>query len=229
MPKLRSVVRAGRYFYREWSEDSKYNEIYARFQSYTMIPRTEFANTLRLAERSKMVEGCVVQCGVWKGGMAAGLVSALGTKREYFLFDSFEGLPKAAEIDGQAALEWQSNTRGPDYHDNCAASPDFAERAMTLSGAEKYRLIKGWFDQTLAQSKPGTPIAFLHLDADWYESTTVCLEELFDLVAAGGFVVLDDYYAWDGCSRALHDFLSRRSAVERIRNLGNVCYVQKGL
>jgi O-methyltransferase len=49
-------------------------------------------------------------------GMAAGLVSMLGGKREYFLFDSFEGLPKAREIDGRAALEWQSNTQSPAYH-----------------------------------------------------------------------------------------------------------------
>jgi O-methyltransferase len=98
---------------------------------------------------------------------------------------------------------------------------------MTISGAEKFHLIKGWFDETLVRNKPRGPIAFLHLDADWYESTTICLEQLFNIVAVGGIIALDDYFMWDGCSRALHDFLSRRSAVERIRNLGNVCYLQK--
>jgi O-methyltransferase len=168
-----------------------------------------------------------VQCGVWRGGMAAGLVSVLGTKREYLLYDSFEGLPKAKEIDGRAALEWQSNTQSPDFHDNCSALPEFADRAMTLAGAGNYHLIKGWFDQTLVQNRPRNPIAFLHLDADWYDSITVCLEQLFDRVAAGGLIVLDDYYTWDGCSRALHDFLSRRSALERVRNHGDICFLQK--
>jgi hypothetical protein len=42
-----------------------------------------------------------------------------------------------------------------------------------------------------------------------------------------GIIVLDDYYTWDGCSRALHDFLSRRSSTERIRNLGDVCFLRK--
>ena len=55
----------------------------------------------------------------------------------------------------------------------------------------------------------------------------ICLESLFDRVPEQGIIILDDYYAWDGCSRALHDFLSRRSATERIRSLGDVCYLIK--
>jgi hypothetical protein len=58
-------------------------------------------------------------------------------------------------------------------------------------------------------------------------SSMICLESLFDHVAPKGLIVLDDYYAWDGCSRALHDFLSRRTAVERIRNHGEICVVEK--
>ena len=116
---------------------------------------------------------------------------------------------------------------GPNYFDNCAASEHFAERAMKLAGSEKLHLIKGWFAETLVRSTPGQPIAFLHLDADWYDSTMTCLQQLFDHVTVGGLVVLDDYHVWDGCSRAVHDFLSRRSARERIRSLGNLCFLRK--
>ena len=85
----------------------------------------------------------------------------------------------------------------------------------------------GWFHETLTTFTLPEPIALLRLDADWYDSTMVCLENLFDRVAPGGLVVLDDYFAWDGCSRALHDFLSRRSAAEKIRSLGETCYLVK--
>ena len=98
---------------------------------------------------------------------------------------------------------------------------------MRIAGARSFSLIKGWFNETVPNFKPPSPIALLRLDGDWYESTMVCLVHLFDEVAPGGIVILDDYYIWDGCSRALHDFLSKRLAVERVRSLGNVCFLEK--
>src|SRR6266700_461620 len=46
-------------------------------------------------------------------GMSAGLATVLGTDRQYLLFDSFEGLPAAKEIDGRAALSWQNEKQSP--------------------------------------------------------------------------------------------------------------------
>jgi O-methyltransferase len=141
--------------------------------------------------------------------MIAGLADVLGAEREYFLFDSFQGLPPATPMDGQSAKAWQSNTQGPTYYDNCSAPIEFAERAMRLSCARNYKIEKGWFSDTLPKFSPPCPIAILRLDGDWYESTTVALENLVKYVAHEGIVVIDDYYARDGCSRAVHDFLSR--------------------
>lgn len=159
--------------------------------------------------------------------MCAGIATVLGPQRQYFLCDSFEGLPPAKEIDGAAALAWQQATAAPTYHDNCSAGIEFAERAMTLAGVKRFQLVKGWFDQTLPSLGLEEPIALLRLDSDWYESTMTCLDSLFDRVVAKGIVVVDDYYTWDGCSRAVHDFLSRRSATERIASHGGVCFLQK--
>jgi O-methyltransferase len=192
-----------------------------------MISQSTYVNNLQLAELIRDVPGCVVECGVWRGGMIAGMGVVLGPKRDYFLFDSFEGLPPAREIDGKAAIEWQRNPNPPTYNDNCTASPEFAEQAMQRAGVSSFHLKKGWFDQTLPEFRPPSPIAILRLDADWYDSTMICLSHMFDLVAPGGLIVLDDYYTWDGCSRALHDFLSQRQAVERIRNLGEICWLRK--
>ena len=50
----------------------------------------------------------------------------------------------------------------------------------------------------------------LRLDGDWYESTRVCLEHLHDLVVPGGFVIIDDYGYWEGCRRAVDEFLASR-------------------
>jgi O-methyltransferase len=192
-----------------------------------MVPAATYASNLRLAQRASQVEGCVIECGVWRGGMIAGLASLLGSQRDYFLFDSFEGLPPAKEIDGDAALDWQRHTSSANYHDNCSAEPKFAEQAMRLAAAKSYFLKPGWFAETLPTFTPPAPIALLRLDADWYDSTMICLETFFDHVAPGGLILLDDYYTWDGCSRALHDFLSKREATERIMAMDSVCYLIK--
>lgn len=192
-----------------------------------MLSEDSFCENLELAEWVQNVPGCIVECGVWRGGMIAGMSRILGPHRTYLLFDSFEGLPPAQAIDGETAIAYQKNKDSPYYYENCAASPEFAERAMKLSGAKSFQLRKGFFDKTLDGFIPSDPIALFRLDADWYESTIICLRNLFDYVAPGGLVILDDYYTWDGCSRALHDFLSEKKRVERIRNHGSACYLIK--
>jgi hypothetical protein len=159
--------------------------------------------------------------------MSAGIASVLGPQRTYYLLDSFEGLPPAQPIDGASALAWQNSPNQPDYYDNCSAGEDYARRAMIAAGAQAFHLVKGWFNDTIPGFRPPEPIAILRLDGDWYESTMVCLTHLYDRVAPGGVIILDDYYSWDGCSKATHDFLSQSSAVERIRAQGSVCYLIK--
>jgi O-methyltransferase len=100
--------------------------------------------------------------------------------------------------------------------------------ARTGVPSSQIEIHKGFFEQTLPRFQP-PPIAVLRLDADWYSSTAICLEHLWDAVMPGGIVLLDDYYHWEGCSRAVHDFLSRRGAPEVVRQgrLGRVAFIPK--
>ncbi len=222
--KMHFGIRSG---IKKWLNRRRLKRIHHEFREYTMTPGWLYVDTLEVAERAKSLHGCVVECGVWRGGMIAGLARLLGRDRRYYLFDSFEGLPPARAIDGEKAIQWQNNPQGRDYNDNCAAPIDYARKAMELSGASSYQLVQGWFDKTLPTFDPGEPIAVLRLDGDWYESTLTCLNLLFDRMAPGGLVLIDDYYVWDGCSRAIHDFLSQRKAVERIKTVGKLIYIEK--
>lgn len=65
---------------------------------------------------------------------------------------------------------------------------------------------KGWFQDTLPAADI-SEIAVLRLDGDWYASTKVCLEHLHDKVVSGGFVIIDDYGCYDGCRKAVDEFL----------------------
>jgi O-methyltransferase len=183
--------------------------IYRKYRAYTMIYEAMYVDNLELCARFAAVPGCVVECGVWRGGMVAGIAEVLGASRDYFLFDSFEGLPPAREeLDGVSAVAWQKDSRSPAHYNNCTAAEEEAAAAMKLSGATSFSLVKGWFNETLPRFAPPSEIAVLRLDGDWYESTRVCLENLYPRVAPGGIVIIDDYYNWDGCARAVNEFLS---------------------
>ncbi len=203
------------------------NRIYSRFADLTMVPHDSYVDNLELARMPSSLPGCIVECGVWRGGMSGGIASILGPARKYFLLDSFEGLPPAKEVDGKTAIDWQADKTAASYYDNCKAEESYASEAMQRAGVTDFKLIKGWFSDTVPHLNLPEPIALLRLDGDWYDSTMVCLDHLFDKVASGGVIIIDDYFAWDGCSRAVHDFLSKRSATERLRTNGRVCYMIK--
>jgi len=205
----------------------KYNELYKKYKSFTMIPEYSFIDNLVLCEKVKELKGSVVECGVWRGGMVASIAEVLGNNRKYYLFDSFEGLPAPGENDGGDAFKWQANTKSPEYYDNCKAEESYAMNAMRLSGVHDYQTIKGWFNETLPDAKCDE-IALLRLDGDWYDSTMDCLKNLYPKVVDGGLILIDDYYFWDGCTKAVHDYLSQNNLAERIHQTTNgVCYFIK--
>ena len=63
----------------------------------------------------------------------------------------------------------------------------------------------------LANTRQVGTIAILRLDGDFYGSTKVVLEELYDQVVSGGVVIIDDYGAFEGCRKAVNEFLVSRS------------------
>ena len=193
-----------------------------------MIPREVYCANLELCKKHSAISGYIVECGTWKGGMIGGIALMLGQDRNYMLFDSFEGLPPARNIDGDIAMKWQSNKTSTSYYDNCSAHEKFAHEAMKIAGAKRVSIVKGWFKDTLPKFFFEDEIAILRMDADWYDSTLEILNNLFPYVKKGGIIIIDDYYTWDGCSRAVHDYLSINKRTERICSYRKgVCYIVK--
>ena len=77
--------------------------------------------------------------------------------------------------------------------------------------AELTKYHVGWFQDTLPEVAPRLgAIALLRLDGDWYESTRLPLLHLYDKVVPGGIVIVDDYGHYEGCRRAVDQFLAGR-------------------
>jgi len=213
---------------RKTNNNDWFNSIYNRYQMFSMIPKAYYIENLSICQKYCYLEGDVVECGVWKGGMMAGIAELLGNKRNYYLFDSFEGLPLAEEIDGEKARNWQQDTKSSIYYNNCTASVDYAIEAMHLAGIKNAIIVKGWFKNTLENFIFPNQIAILRLDADWYSSTKICLEKIYPFLAERALIIIDDYYAWEGCSKAVHDFLSEHQLSDRIHtSKEGVAYITK--
>jgi hypothetical protein len=179
------------------------------------------------------IQGAYVECGVWKGGvggfMALGNLKYGVRRRPIHLFDIFDDIcePDPA-VDGERALQEVEKFTGRSrtllsgkmeplsgVYDHLGGPGD-AEVvkdfvASELGYGEATTIIhKGWFRDTLPVSDTG-PIAILRLDGDWYESTKLCLEHLYDAVVPGGFVIIDDYGTYEGCQKAVDEFLDQRA------------------
>ncbi|WP_170167441.1 TylF/MycF/NovP-related O-methyltransferase [Amphritea balenae] len=209
------------------SAEDRLVEVFEKFKHYTMLNKQCYLANLELVEGFSSLDGAIVECGTWKGGMIAGIAELLGNNHIYYLFDSFEGLPQAQEIDGKGALEWQKNKDSPSYYDNCSAPKGDAIKAMKLAGVDDVVVKKGWFNETLKGITIDGGISILRMDADWYESTLDIMNNLFSQVKKGGLIIIDDYHTWDGCSKAVHDYLSKNCCEERISQFRGVCYIIK--
>jgi hypothetical protein len=168
-----------------------------------LVVEARLWNLYRLTTDPGLPAGALVECGVAKGGCLA-LMSLLSAgKRQVWGFDSFEAMPAQSPEDEGDGECWV----GVDV------SGGLGEARRTLDAlhveGDWVRLVPGWFEDTLPKTEIG-PIAVLRLDNDWYASTKFCLERLYDRVANGGAVVVDDYHTFVGCRKAVDEFRAAR-------------------
>ncbi len=197
--------------------DAVWRDLLDKTGSFTIVDRRRRVNLLRLARNLNRdaVPGVFVECGVFRGGTAALLGQVRGDGdpgRDVWLFDSFEGLPQPAPLDGARAA-FVAGNRAEGRLESIGVNVGSLEEVQHLLldrfeiPVQRLHFVKGWFQDTLSQYQGG-PIALLHIDADWYESIKVCLQHLWPSVAVGGYVVIDDYGHFKGARAAVDEFLA---------------------
>ncbi len=163
--------------------------------------------------------GLLVEAGTALGGSAIVMAAAKHRERPMAVYDVFGMIPPPSEKDSEAEteryqqlLEGESGGLDGDvyygYRDDLLAevTASFARFGFPVEESG-VRLVKGLFADTLDLDEP---VALAHLDGDWYESTMVCLERIAPLVVPGGRIVLDDYFNWEGCRRAVDEYFAGR-------------------
>lgn len=144
-----------------------------------------------LARAQRRCEGDYAEVGVFRGGSARLMCEMKGDKQLH-LFDTFEGLPPAAEID-------RNIHRVGQYR----AAIDLVREY--LGEFDNVFFHKGLFPDSTDGLEDRT-YALVHFDVDLYEGTKACFEYFYPRMASGGVMISHDYDWASGVRRAVDEF-----------------------
>ena len=173
--------------------------------------------------------------------MALANLESSTVPRNIHLFDTFAGIPEPnADVDGDRAIrEAEAAGMGiggklvpnPEFYTQMNREIGYEEDSRDLLGnvvgypMDRVHYHTGFFEETIPTAGGSLEaIGFLHLDCDWYRSTKVALDHLYDLVVPGGWIQIDDYGTYEGCRRAVDEFLGSRSLMPDLARIdAEVC------
>jgi hypothetical protein len=192
----------------------------------TMLNESRLVNIVTTTDYlvNNNIRGVFVECGVWKGGSVALMaysLKKLSQLRDIHLFDCFDDICEPnAEVDGEKAVREAGGASFAKgnltpvkgiYNNKGGSGNEIKVKSLLVEniGYDSNHVIihKGWFQDTIPNDESINEIALLRLDGDWYESTKVCLENLYDKVVPGGAIIVDDYGCYEGCKKAVDEFL----------------------
>lgn len=194
-------------------------------KAHTMIGMERLKNIRELVSHviGDEIPGDFIETGAWRGGACIymrSILKILGvTNRKIWVADSFEGLPKPEP-------ERYKNQDVNDLHHT------YKELSVSLEQVQenfsKYDLLdeqvvflKGWFKDTLPTAKI-EQIAILRLDGDMYSSTMDALVALGHKVSKGGYVIIDDFGAVEGCRKAVHEYRKLNHITSPINDIDGI-------
>lgn len=209
---------------RDIENDREFMLLYEKVRPYSLVglERTYALYQSVLYIIRNQIPGDFVECGVWKGGscmlIALTLVRENINSRRIWLYDTFEGMTKPGEKDGETEkMEWQKKSTGTDSSNWCLASEDEVKQHILSTNypSDQFNIVKGKVEDTIPGRIP-QHIALLRLDTDWYASTKHELTHLYPVLQKGGVLIIDDYGAWEGARKATDEYFGNKVLLQRI-------------
>ena len=171
-------------------------------------------NTVKKIEKNN-IKGNIIETGCALGGSSILIGKLKSENRKFKVYDSFEMMPEPSENDGEDVhnrFEVIKKGTSKGIHGNLyygyendlytKVKNSFKKFGVGLANIE---LIKGYYEDTL---KITDPVAMAHIDCDWYDSVIVSLERIEPYLVIGGILIIDDYYCYSGCKKAVDDYFN---------------------
>ena len=167
---------------------------------------TSLALTCKKIENNGL-EGTFIEAGCALGGSTILISKQKSKQRDFFVFDVFGMIPPPTEDDSEDVHERyqtivKGDSKGIGDDEYYGYQNDLKEIVRTNLSTfdidckqEKIHLIEGLLQDTMSIEKP---VAFAHIDVDWYEPVKTSLERIFPRLVQGGSIILDDYHDWGG-------------------------------
>lgn len=183
-----------------------------RSKRISMVAEQLFNTIIRHLESIERIDGDMIECGVWKGGFSIFMASAFPDKN-IWVADSFEGFQS---LDA-AKYEYTHNIERhiPSYILGKPNTEDDFTLDRVKQRFEEYQLtgprikfLKGFVKDSLPPADI-KKISLLRIDVDAYSATREVLDELYDKVQIGGYIIFDDTCLYE-CRDAIIDFFKER-------------------
>lgn len=159
----------------------------------TMVWKEIFKMPLRHFHKINEVKGDIVECGVWRGGYSI-FLSHLFSDKNIWICDSFEGFQPL----NNAKYDFENERHTPEFtHGACGPLGISLEevknnfKLYNLGDDPRIKYLKGFVKDTLPTSGI-EHISLLRIDVDAYSATLEVLDELYDKVQPGGYIIFDD-------------------------------------
>lgn len=164
--------------------------LHAKQDGYTMVPERAIKSLEDIVDmiKTENIIGDIIECGVWKGGICIHLAK-LFPNRDIWICDSFQGCPYSK--DRQYDYKKEIHKGGVYAVKEEAVKNNFRKFGVDPD-QDRLHFCAGWFKNTLP-TLPVKQIALLRIDCDLYSSYLEVLNNLYDKVVPGGFIIFDDY------------------------------------
>lgn len=185
-------------------------------RAHTMIGMKRLNNIQECFENilKDNIEGHLIETGVWRGGATifmAGLVKSYCENRKVFVADSFNGLPKPdveKYPDDHGDKHWTYNDL------NVSIDEVFNNFKAYDLLIDNIVFVQGWFSETLPLIK-NEKFSIIRLDGDMYGSTWDSLDNLYQSLSVGGYLIVDDWLL-PGAHKAVMDYRDKYNINEKI-------------
>lgn len=161
------------------------------------------------------ISGDFIEAGCALGGSAILIATQKDKNRNFEIYDTFTQIPEPSQRDYSDAISrYDEIVKGKasgisddlyyGYEENLLEKVKQNFNRFGLDPQEEnIHFHKGLFKDTLRINQP---VAFAHLDSDWYDSVYFSLEQIVPYLVKDGILIIDDYYDWKGAKKAVDDF-----------------------
>jgi len=200
MKRVQDVVRdwAGKHYYTLVRSNASHRKSWmdhvtaVKGEKELLLNHCEACQIISAVTATEKLGGHLAEVGVAYGASAK-LIAKYAGARSLHLFDTFEGLPDIAQIDGDKFHKGQFRS-----------NVDVVKKYVDHPQAHYY---KGLFPST-ADPVRDLRFSFVHLDVDLYESTIAGLRFFYPRLLTGGILISHDFLSAEGVNAAFSEFFA---------------------